>query len=164
MAHCSALMSSEKQVYNLLTHGDVLNLPHQSTTIRVCYRNPALQAGPENEDTVDSSGHGRRKRAPRRIEDLNSCLCGTAVDVGVDPNRAIECRQPGCKTRWYVLYSQVGFIIWLTCVTVSSWLHSAWTDSYKMDLRGLRSIWASTGACGNDIIYFYFRKCAWLRS
>jgi hypothetical protein len=59
------------------------------------------QAGPENEDTVDASGRGRRKRAPRRIEDLNSCLCqcGTAVDVaGVDSKRAIECRQPGCET------------------------------------------------------------------
>ena len=56
------------------------------------------QAGPENEDAIETSGRGRRKRAPRKIGDLNSCLCGMAVNLGVDSNRAIECRQPGCET------------------------------------------------------------------
>ncbi|KAF8162671.1 hypothetical protein B0H34DRAFT_856335 [Crassisporium funariophilum] len=61
------------------------------------------QTGPANEDVIETSGRGRRKRAPRWIGDLNSCLCGMAVNLGVDSNRAIECRQPGCKTRWYHL-------------------------------------------------------------
>jgi hypothetical protein len=63
------------------------------------------QAGPENEDPIETSGSGRRKRAPRRIGDLNSCLCGMAVNLSVDSNRAIECQQPGCETQWVCFYT-----------------------------------------------------------
>ena len=58
------------------------------------------QASPESEEIIETSGRGRRKRAPRQIEDLNSCLCGMAVNLGVDSNRAIKCRQHGCETQW----------------------------------------------------------------
>jgi hypothetical protein len=58
------------------------------------------QADPESEEVVETSGRGRHKRAPRQIGDLNGCLCGMVVNFDVESNTAIECRQPGCETRW----------------------------------------------------------------
>ena len=69
----------------------------ESTSLLVSQAVTEIQrAGTESE----TSGRGRRKRAPRQFGDLNSCLCGTAVNLSVDSNGAIECRQLGCETRW----------------------------------------------------------------
>ena len=59
-----------------------------------------IQRTDEGEKTVEESGRGRRKRASRHVGALNGCLCGMVVNPGVDSNKAIECRQPGCETRW----------------------------------------------------------------
>jgi hypothetical protein len=73
------------------------NLPLESLDTQV------TRAGPESEleEAVDTSGRSRRKRAPRDIGALNGCLCGCVVNLDVALDRpAIECRQPGCETRW----------------------------------------------------------------
>jgi hypothetical protein len=57
-------------------------------------------SGPDGEEAAETSGRGRRKRAPRQIGDLNGCLCGLVVDPGVDSNLVIQCRYPGCETQW----------------------------------------------------------------
>ena len=54
------------------------------------------------------SGRGRRKRALRHISDLNGCLCGRVVNLGVDSRGIIECKQAGCETQW-------------VCSTVHGW-------------------------------------------
>jgi len=87
------------------------------------------QSGPEGEEAAETSGRGRRKRAPRRIGDLNGCLCGLVVNPGVDSNMAIKCRQPGCETQW-------------VCSTDYSWVYEDLTNNlhivqYHLNCVGL---------------------------
>ena len=49
------------------------------------------QTGPDSEEAIEMSGHGRRKRAPRHIGALNGCLCGMVINPNVDLSAAIEC-------------------------------------------------------------------------
>ena len=59
------------------------------------------QTGPEDEGIVGETGCGRHKRTHHQIGDLNGCLCGKVVNpTDVNSNEAIECRQPGCETKW----------------------------------------------------------------
>ena len=59
------------------------------------------QTGPEGEEIVGESGHGRHNRVCCQIGDPNGCLCGKVVNpIDVNSNEAIECRQPGCETKW----------------------------------------------------------------
>ena len=58
------------------------------------------QTGPDSEEAIEMSSRGRRKRAPRHIGALNGCLCGMVINLNVNSSAAIECKQPGCETRW----------------------------------------------------------------
>ena len=42
------------------------------------------QTGREVEEIIEESGRGRRKRALCQIGDLNGCLCGKVVNLGVN--------------------------------------------------------------------------------
>ena len=96
-------MSFVEEVCNLLIHGDAPTSSPLDAEVQL------ERDGPESEDVIETSGRGRRKRAPRDIGVLNGCLCGMVVNFGVALNRpAIECQQPGCETRWVssTVYSQ----------------------------------------------------------
>ena len=58
------------------------------------------QTGPDSEEAIEMSSRGRRKRAPRHIGALNGCLCRMVINPNIDSSAAIECKQPGCETRW----------------------------------------------------------------
>ena len=98
--HLNSEISTDLNVQNLNT-----NVVPSDPSPQVLASLPTVeisQTGREVEEIIEESGRGRRKRALCQIGDLNGCLCGKVVNLGVNSSlqKTIECRQPGCETQW----------------------------------------------------------------
>jgi len=61
---------------------------------------PTVEIQGIDNGSVETSSHGRHKRATHHIGALNGCLCGVIVNPDVNLVESVQCKQAGCETQW----------------------------------------------------------------